>query len=256
LSSLNKTTLSSPLHKTKAIVLRNVKYGETSLIVSALTELFGLQSYLVQGVRVSGPKTQGKAHFFQPGSLLELGVYHNEFKHLQRIKEYKWSALYNNTHTNVVKNSVLLYMIELLQKCIKQPEHNPDLFHFAEDALLQLDTANDTITANFPLFFALQLPTFFGFQMSNDPGGQLPIMDLQEGCFCATHPQHAYYLEDLAARQLNELLRVMQPYELGEISMNHYQRRVLLDALEKYYALHLPDFGSMKSLSVLQQLLE
>ena len=40
-------------HKTKGIVLRTVKYGETSVIVTILTELFGLQSYLINGVRSS-----------------------------------------------------------------------------------------------------------------------------------------------------------------------------------------------------------
>ena len=39
------------LHKTKGIVLRTVKYGETSIIVTIFTELFGIQSYLVNGVQ-------------------------------------------------------------------------------------------------------------------------------------------------------------------------------------------------------------
>ena len=39
------------LQKTKGMVLRNVKYGETSLIVTIFTEMLGIQSYLVNGVR-------------------------------------------------------------------------------------------------------------------------------------------------------------------------------------------------------------
>ena len=49
------------VHKTKGIVLRTVKYGETSVIVTILTELFGLQSYLVNGVRTSSGKGGSKA---------------------------------------------------------------------------------------------------------------------------------------------------------------------------------------------------
>ena len=41
------------ISKTKGIVLRTVKYGETSVVVTIFTELFGLQSYLVNGVRAS-----------------------------------------------------------------------------------------------------------------------------------------------------------------------------------------------------------
>ena len=77
------------IHKSKGVVLRSVKYGETSLVVTAFTELFGLQSYIVNGVRIVSKKGSSKAVFFQPSALLDLVVYHNEYKNLQRIKEYK-----------------------------------------------------------------------------------------------------------------------------------------------------------------------
>ncbi len=81
------------LHKTKGIVLKTVKYGETSLIATLYTELFGIQSYLVSGVRTSTRKGPGKANLFQPAAILDLVVYHNELKHLQRIREMKWALL-------------------------------------------------------------------------------------------------------------------------------------------------------------------
>ena len=84
------------LHKTKGIVLRTVKYGDTSLIVTIFTELFGLQSYIVSGVRTSTKKGTGKANLFQPTAILDLVVYHNELKHLNRIKEFKWHYLYQH----------------------------------------------------------------------------------------------------------------------------------------------------------------
>lgn len=43
----------SSIHHTKGIVLRTVKYGETSLVVSIYTEMFGLQQYMVNGVRTN-----------------------------------------------------------------------------------------------------------------------------------------------------------------------------------------------------------
>ena len=44
------------LHKTRGVVFRFTKYGETSIIVNIFTELFGLQSYIVNGVRRNGKK--------------------------------------------------------------------------------------------------------------------------------------------------------------------------------------------------------
>ena len=248
--------MSNVLHKTKAVILRSVKYGETSLIVSAYTELYGLQSYIVQGVRTSSKKGTGKANYFQPGSMLELIVYHHELKNLQRIKEFKWSYLNEHVFADVIKNCVLLYMMELLQKCVKQPENNPDLFYFVEDALIQLDHASEAVTANFPLYFALHLTNFFGFQLNAEDAEKNHILDLQEGNFVATYPQHVYYTDGKTSELIRELLKAMQPHELVEIPMNYLQRRQLLEIMETYYALHIPEFGKLKSLPVLQQLFE
>src|ERR1700761_5343803 len=148
------------LHKTKGVVLRTVKYGETSLIVSIYTELFGVQSYLVSGVRVSSKKGHGKANLFQPAAILDLVVYHNELKNLQRIREFKWGVIYQHIFFDVLKNAVALFMVELLQKCLRQPEPNPDLFYFIEVSSLHLDTAESRVQANLPLFFILHLAGF------------------------------------------------------------------------------------------------
>jgi DNA repair protein RecO (recombination protein O) len=248
--------LSNVLHKTKAVILRSVKYGETSLIVSAYTELYGLQSYIVQGVRASSKRNPAKANYFQPGAILELIVYHHDLKNLQRIKEFRWSYLYTELFADVIKNSVLLYMMELLQKCVKQPENNPDLFYFVEEALMQLDQASTAVTANFPLYFSLHLTNFFGFQMNTEDAEQYSVFDLQEGSFTKHYPQHVYYIEGESAKLISELLKAMQPYELTEIPMNYLQRRQLLEAVEVYYMFHMPDFSKMKTLPVLQQIME
>jgi len=120
------------IHSTKGIVLRTVKYGDTSMIATIYTELFGIQSYIVNGVRTSSKKGPGKANLLQPAAILDLVVYHNDLKNLQRIKEFRWGYLYQHLFFNVLKNSVALFMVELLQKTLKQPEANPDLFHFID----------------------------------------------------------------------------------------------------------------------------
>lgn len=243
------------LHKTKGIVLRTVKYGETSVIVTIFTELFGIQSYLVNGVRTSSKKGMGKANLFQPAAILDLIAYHNELHHLQRLREFKWSYLYEHLFFDVVKNSVALFMIELLTKTLKQPESNAELFYFAEDAFMHLDKADGQITGNFPLFFALHLATFYGFRFSDRYSEQTAYLDLQEGEFVAEHPVHPYFLGYPYSYITSQLLRVMQPAELTQIKLNQDTRRILLQAYQTFYALHIQDFGVMKTLPVLQEVL-
>ncbi|HEY0065895.1 MAG TPA: DNA repair protein RecO [Flavisolibacter sp.] len=243
------------LHKTRGIVLRTVKYGETSIVATMFTELFGVQSYLVNGVRTVPKKGTAKANLFQPGALLELVAYHNEFKNLQRLREFRWGRLYQHLLSDVKKNAVALFMIELLGKCLKQPEANPELFYFAEDALFHLDEASEKTTANFPLFFALHLAVFFGFRINDEYSETNKYLDLQEGSFTEGQPSHQYFLEGKEAAAVSHILKTMQPEELEDLSLNQETRRYITQALEDYYRFHIPDFGTMKTLPVLREIM-
>lgn len=247
--------MADKLHKTKGIVLRPVKYGETSLIVTILTELFGVQSYIINGVRTSTKKGTGKANMFQPSAMLDLVVYHNELKNINRIKEFKWSYIYRHVLSDVKKNAVALFLVELLTRALKQPETNPELFQFSEDAFRHLDEGSDAETANFPLFFALHLAVLLGFRMNDNYSPVRSVFDLQEGTFVAEKPDHPHFIEEKEAEITSQLLKVMQPVELEDIKLNHEFRRRLLHAYETYYALHIQDFGTLKSLPVLKEIL-
>jgi DNA repair protein RecO (recombination protein O) len=232
-----------------------MRYGETSIIAGIFTESFGLQSYLINGVRVTSKKGSGKANLLQPGAILDMVVYNNELKNLQRIKEFKWAYLYENIFFNVFRNAVALFMVELLQRTIKQPEPNPDLFNFIEDAFIHLDESNDSTAANFALYFALNLSGFYGFRIEDKYSGNRDILDLIEGKFVKEKPNHVYFLENEYSRMISDLLKVMQPSELSHIRLNQESRRILLHSFEMFYALHIQDFGKMKTLPVLEAVL-
>ena len=241
-------------HKTKGIVLRGIKYGETSLVVTIFTELFGIQTYMVNGVRTS-KKSASKANHFQPTAILDLVVYHSENKSMQRIKEFSWSSLYSKLLSDVIKNSIGSFMAELLHKCLKQPEPNADLFNFCEASLLELDQANKIVAANFALFFTLHLTHFFGFRMTDNFSAGNAVLDLQEGSFIDHQPTHPYFIDGKNAELTAQLLKVMQPYELEEFKLNQEIRRILLIRYLEYYVLHMHDFGQMKTLMVLHEVL-
>ena len=252
---LQPPSLSSPLHKTPGIVLRTVKFGETSLVVTVYTRLFGIQSYIVNGVRLHTKKGAGKAILFQPSALLDLVVYHHESAHLNRIREFGWRKLYSHLLTDVKKNAIAMFMVELLTRCIRQPEPNEDLFDFIEDTFLELDKAGDTVAANMPLFFAAHLPAFLGLRMDDNYSEKNSVLDLKEGCFTSSFPSHPDFLEDKAGYVTSQLLKARHPSELAELKLNQEFRRQLLFAFERFYVLHVNDFSSMKTIGVLKEIL-
>lgn len=242
-------------HTTKGIILRTVKYGETSLIASVYTELFGVQSYMVKGVRQNTRKSPGRVGMFQPGAILQMEVYHNDLKHLQFIKEYSWAYLYDKVLFNVVRNAVAMYVIELLQHSLKQPEANPELFYLIEDTLKQLDRGTDLLVANLPLYFTLHLGSELGFQLQGQYSRQTPVLDLQEGMFTAEMPFHPFHISGEVAQYASRINNIQFYNDLESISMPRPFRRELLEALQQYVSLHIADFGTMRSLEVLQEVL-
>jgi DNA repair protein RecO (recombination protein O) len=244
------------LQKTKGLVMRSVRYGETSLVVTIFTELFGVQSYMVNGVRKISTKGATSAGMYQPGALLDLVVYHQDHKHLQRIRESAWACVYRDLYRDVRKNAVALFMVELLQKCLRQPDPQPDLFYFTEDALRHLDEATPTVTANFPLYFAIHLSHFFGFRMQDTYDEDHSILDLREGEFVYHTPAYPEWAGNDLSVHISTLLKTIHPEGLQEIHLNREMRRRLLDMILLYYRLHSAEFGEMRSLPVLQAILD
>jgi DNA repair protein RecO (recombination protein O) len=243
-------------YKTKGIVLRTIQYGETSIITSIYTELFGLQSYIVKGVRQSSKKTQAKTAYFQPGAILEMEVYHNSLKNLQFIKEYKWSVLFNNVLFDVVRNAIAQFMIELFLRSIKQPEANPELFYLLEGSLMQADKATDAVVANLPLYFALHLATESGFQLQGSYSTERSVLDLKEGMFIEEEPAHLQYVSGNIAEIISKIQHINFYNDLENIKLNREIRREVLDVLLQYISLHVTEFKEMKSLMILQAVLE
>jgi DNA repair protein RecO (recombination protein O) len=239
------------VYNTQGIVLRTIKYGETSVVVSVFTETFGIQSYMVNGVRTTGKNT--KAQYFQPSALLDLQVSHNELKSLQRIKDVKWSLLFTNIFSDIFKNAVAIFAVELLTKSLKQPEVNDDLFHFCVDFLRELDESRPAVTANLPLYFAIHLTSFLGLKIQDNYAGANSYFDFKEGKF-TTQKGDDVFADEETNFQLAELLKTLQPHDLDQIKLSRQRRVILLNVLEKYYAWHVNDFGKMKSLIILQQL--
>ncbi len=242
-------------HKTKGIVLRSINYGETSVITSIYTELFGLQSYIVKGVRQASKKKQAAALYFQPGAMLDLEVYQNNLKNLQFIKEYKWQYIYQKVLFDVVRTAVAFFMIELFHHTIKQPEANPELFYLLEGSLKEADKGSDAAVANLPLYFSMHLATESGFGIQGNYSAENPVLDLQEGAYTPQTPLHSDFIEGKDAAASSRIQHINFYNDLEEIKLSRETRNRLMSAFLLYISLHITEFKELKSLTVLKEVL-
>jgi DNA repair protein RecO (recombination protein O) len=91
--------------------------------------------------------------------------------------------------------------------------------------------------------------------MADDYSEEKNILDLQEGNFVKQYPAHSYFLDGQLSYITSQLLKVRQPEELEQLHLNSEIRRNLLQAYQHFYSLHIQDFGTLRSLPVLQEIL-
>jgi DNA repair protein RecO (recombination protein O) len=242
------------LQKTNGIVLRSVKYGDSSLVTTIFTSLYGTQTYMVQGVR-SSKASQNRAGFFQPGVLLELVVYQQPNKNLQRIREFQAAYLYSSIQENVVKSAIALFSVELLLRLLPEHAPLPALFDFASDYFISLDKKPLSSVANFPLYFIIQCSRFLGYDLKGNYSEATLYLNMQEGGFTEETPPVGPFATDEDARVLNQLLKAENHEELKNVHMNADMRLRLLDWYVSFLQNHTQHMGNIRSLSVLRAIL-
>lgn len=242
------------LHKTNGIVLRSVKYGESSLVTTIFTEMYGVQAYMVQGVRTAKSR-QNRAAFFQPGTLLSLVVYHQPNKNLQRIREFQCAYIYRHLQEDVVKNSILLFSVEVLLRLLPEGAPMPELYGFVNEYLMKLDEMSSVAIANLPLYFIIRCSREFGFYLTGSYSKDTPHLNLAEGGFTAEVPTLITHTSDDDAQALSRLLKINSTDALKEVQMNADMRLRILDWYVVFLQQHTQHMGAVKSLSVLRAVL-
>jgi len=237
------------LLKTQGIILRNVKFGETSLIVDAYTADKGRQSYVINSVRSAKAKT--KQSVVAVSSFVDLVVYHRDTKDVNRIKEVKPAYVYQSIPFNVIKGTVALFMTELLGKTIKEAEENPMLFDFIVNSFIALDEAEKATL--FPLVFSILLMPHLGFTPGNEWSEETPVFDLREGIFVA-HEPHILFLNKEISEMFYYLLQI-DISNMDDIAISKKDRRLLLDGILDYYKYHVDNFKELNSHLILRTVL-
>jgi len=239
------------LHKTKGIVLKTIKYGESSVISKIYTEQFGLQTYIINSVRSS--KSKNKASLLQPLTLLDMVVYHRENKNMHRISEMKNAFIFTSILFDNIKRTITLFLEEILLKSIREEEPNKDQFGYLWFSIQHLDQTTHSV-ANFPLHFMLQFSRHLGFYPNGDYSRSTPYFDMQEGCFTVALPDHIYVVKSPLAEKITELIRC-RPDEIHSISFVPGQRKELVNLMVDYYRLHLEQFYDIRSPKILEDIL-
>ena len=239
------------LLKTKGIVFRQFKYGETGKIVKIYTKERGLMGFIIKGIR--NKKSSTPVSLFQNLSILELVTSWNEKKDLHFIKEATQAHAYRTIPSDIKKSTVILFLNEILYKVIREEEANRELFTFIEQSLIHFD-GQESNFSNFHIYFLSALTRFIGFHPSQEQRSDSRFFDMNEGRFTDIQPPHKYCIHPPESLLFRDILNTsLAEYE--KVNIVKASRIELLDKILEYYRLHLPALQEIKSFGILQSLM-
>jgi DNA repair protein RecO (recombination protein O) len=218
------------LSKTDGIVLHTINYGDSSLIAHIYTREYGRKTFIINGVRKKNSKTS--VNYFQPLTILHLEVYIKQNRDIQRIKELKLAYPVFSIPEDIKKNSIALFISEILYKTLKEEEKNTELFDFLSHSLRIFDIQKSGI-ANFHIIFLFKYSKYMGI-------------------FPENHTEIKTYI------RLNTPYQLMHFLESSFENAHQFQldsktRSNLLSFMINYYQSHLEGMGEIKSFPILKE---
>lgn len=211
--------------KAELIVLNHTKFGENSIVLHTLSEEYGRRGFLV---RVS-PKTA--MALFLPLNILEAEVTENPKSDLWYARNFVSVAPLNGIRRNIHKNTMTLFMSEVLYRVVKDQTSEDGLASWLKGQILTLD-ALESDFANFHLMFLLDLCTALGFDP--DAAGMAP------------------FAEDRFA-QVDALLK--RPFgEALLLPLSGADRNAIADSVLRYIEYHTESAVNVRSLAVLREI--
>jgi DNA repair protein RecO (recombination protein O) len=220
------------LHKTRAISLHAIPFRDTSLIARFFTEEFGLQGFVVNGVRTS--KARISPALFQAMMPVDLIQYHDNRKDLNRFSEIKAAFPLSEIPLHPVKSAQVIFVAEYLSRVLKDHLENRSLFAFTFAWISELDSTKENFES---AHLGFLWHSFSHLGITPDSSDKL----LEKGA--PLHEEHR--------QKLNIFLEGESPFTPFRVPSQ--VRQTVLDALVDYVRSHMEGMGELKSLAVLRQ---
>ena len=209
----------------RLIVLNTTKVADSSLVIHTLSPEFGRRSFITN----VGKKTS--MALFLPLNVLDAEILENPKSDLWRVRNLKAVYPLNGIRNNAYKNSMTLFMSEVLYRAVKDGCDEDGLSEWCEKSILTLDSLEGDF-ANYHLRFLMEFAAVLGFSPAVE--NLIPFAD---GCLTE--------LKDLLNAEFPQFM--LYPLR-GEV------RNAIAASLLRYIAYHIESSMEVRSLSVLREL--
>lgn len=232
------------ISKSQGIIIRTIKYGESSAITNILTEQLGLIGFHIP----SAYKNKGKVKlsYLQPLNVVEISFNHQKTKSLQSISDI--SCIHYPDLRAFNQQAFYHILSELLQQLIKENEINHALFHYlAEEAIPGLGT--ELKYWQLP-YVMLSILYHYGCAPNTDTFEEGSILDLKNGIF----KRDIAHTKNTADQQSSSLIHEIMTKGIRHLPEDRKHRQNVIQHLIAYYRLHIHEDFEIRSMGVLMEL--
>ncbi|MBM4168358.1 MAG: DNA repair protein RecO [Ignavibacteria bacterium] len=275
------------IEKTEAIVLKSMRYRDSSRIVTFYSDRFGKISGIAKGARSAWNKFGAS---LEPLTYVALVLYKKEGRELHLISQCDTLRHHKNIQSDLERLPSGLAMVELLNQVTHEEEQNPALFDLLRGSLHALEVSSRGANSVF-LAFALRLAGLFGYRpefrkclrcgglLSSESGTHRILFSAPKGGFycrsCSGHLDETEYeafrgeksvrRPDVAGIAGTPLIRISVPAaklleRLSSVSMDRVTSLAfgdsmgneLLELVRLYLQSHFDDLRMPRSLTMFQ----
>jgi DNA repair protein RecO (recombination protein O) len=236
------------LEKTRGIVLQQLKYSDSSVVVHTFTRKFGRQPVIIKGMRKKGSGRH--SIMFQPMFILDMEMYYKPSREIQLLKEFSLSWSPYNIYSDIRKSSVMLFLGEMLSLILREESPHEELFDYIERSVIWYGESTER-QANFHISFLSGLSGYLGFEPSLQKDPSDVFFSLRYGKFSSLPPAEGEYAPENISSILARFFSSSFD-EAATIPLTGRLRNEVLETIVKYYSLHL-SLRKIKSLEVLKE---
>lgn len=150
------------------------------------------------------------------------------------------------------KNAVSLFILDFLDKFLQNADADRRMYAYIEGSLRLLDRMKEG-WPDFHIAFLSSLTSFSGILPDTTSSKEYNIFDLRAGTYVQSPPSHSDFLAGKEAR-IPYLLSRLNYNNIRLLRLSGQQRSALIDGLLRYYTIHLPGIGKVRSHKILADL--
>lgn len=255
----------SVIVKTDAVVLRAVKFSESSSIVTFYTERMGRIAGMIRGARRAGSRF---ASALQPMNHVSIVLYRKPGREVQTVSQCDPAGTFRNIPRDLDRISTGMQFVELVYILTHDEEENRELFDLLRDSLHALD-AEPNPGVWMLYHFEIELLRILGFRMDFEhcagcgsefggefaAGGTVRFDVRAGGAVCGTCARSDGQYHRLAEEEFR-LLGALRagPVHPDREAWSRVSRENIDELFERYFRYHIPGYRKPRSVEVFRRM--